>query len=140
MIVECNYEELRALRGGARSWLDSHPPEGVATLAAPAGRPEVEALLPYLEGDLTISTLAQQGVIEGAMEVVVQLLRAEMELLVVETHPAHEGTVAAYFDFAHAYAVLYRVRELGREMRALIEVVTGAPVTSEVARTFAFPD
>ena len=140
VILQCNYEELRALRSGARSWLDSHPRESVAVAAPPPGRPEVEALLPYLEGDLTLPTFAHQRVVEAGLEAVVQLLRVEMELMVVQNHPAHEGAVAAYFDFAHAYAVLSRVREVGREMQALIEVVTGAPVSEEVARGFVFPD
>ena len=140
MILQCNYEELRALRSGARSWLESHPRESVAVAAPAPGRPEVEALVPYLDGDLAIPTLADQRVVESGLDAVVQLLRAEMELMVVETHPAHEGAVAAYFEFAHAYAVLARVREIGREMKALIEVVTGEPVSAEVARGFVFPD
>ena len=138
MILQCNYEEIRALRSGAHSWLESHPAEAVA-VAAP-GRPDVAALLPYLDGDLTIATLAEQRSLEAGMDAVVELLRVEMEILVVETHPAHENAVAAYFDFAHAYGVLARVQHIGREMQALIEVVTGSPATPEVARSFAFPD
>jgi hypothetical protein len=74
------------------------------------------------------------------MDAVVRLLRLEMEVHVIETHPAHEYAVAAYFDFAHAFSVLARVRQIGQEMEALIEVVTGSPATSETSRSFVFPD
>lgn len=140
MILRCNYEELRALRLGAHTWLEAHPEES-RPIAAPApGAPDVQALVPYLEGDMEIRTLSEQRRVEGAMNAVVEFLRAEMEVLVVETHPAHEGAVAAYFDFAHALAVLSRVREMGHEMESLIEVVTGEPATEPVARGFVFPD
>jgi hypothetical protein len=48
--------------------------------------------------------------------------------------------VSAYFDFAHALSVQARLYELGLEMEALVELVTGGPVTEELARDFVFPD
>jgi len=71
---------------------------------------------------------------------VVAYLRAEMELFVTTTHPASEGAVAAYFDFAHALSVQHRIVELGSEMTALVEVVTGRSVTDDVSASFVFPD
>ena len=54
-----------------------------------------------------------------------------MDLHVLATHPAAEQSVTAYFDFAHALSVLGQVRDIGEEMCALIEVMTGAPPDEE---------
>jgi hypothetical protein len=62
-----------------------------------------------------------------------------MDLFIITSHPADETAVASYFLYAHALTVLARVTEMGQEMEALIEVVTGAPATPEVAATFLFP-
>jgi len=48
--------------------------------------------------------------------------------------------VSAYFDFAHAFSVQGRLYEVGLEMEALVELVTGGPVTEDLARDFVFPD
>lgn len=140
MIVHCNFEELRALRQGAHVVLEGTGAWSAAVAAPSAERAEVERLLPRLEGDLTIETLEEQRAVAGAMETIVATLRREMESVVVATHPGQEAAVEAYFDFAHALSVLDRVREMGEEMEALIELVTGEPPTPEVARTFVFPD
>lgn len=140
MILYCNYEELTALRQGAHSVLAAEEGDGCVVLAPPASRIEVVALLPRLTGDLSIRTLSEQRGVQTALAIIVECLRAEMELLVALSHPADEGAVAAYFDFAHALSVLSRVRDMGREMEALIEVVTGEPPTEESRRSFAFPD
>ena len=66
--------------------------------------------------------------------------RVEMETLVGETHPAHEGAVAAYFDFAHAFTAAHRIGEMVAEMEALIELVTGEPPSTLSSREFRFPD
>ena len=140
VILPCNYEELRALRVGARTLLDAHSADPCAVAAPPSGLAQVEALVPHLDAPVVIETLAEQRAAAVAVEVIVSHLRAEMEALVTATHPADEGAVAAYFDFAHALSVLGRLRELGSEMSALIEVVTGEPADDETARTFVFPD
>jgi hypothetical protein len=48
--------------------------------------------------------------------------------------------VNAYFDYARIVAVRQRVREIGNEMAALIELMTGSPPTMETARRVTFGD
>lgn len=139
MILRCNYEELAALRRGARAVLDSGRGGRGAVAAPPEGRHEVEALLPRLVGDLTVDTLLEQQRLTRAVMTIVDELRETMEVAILAAHPADESAVSAYFDFAHALAVLGRLTEMGAEMEALIELVTGAPPTPDVARTFRFP-
>lgn len=141
MILQCNYEELRALKEGARVILASTEGADPCPVAAPPEeRAEVEALVPRLEGDVTVRTLSEQRALEGAVRIIVQCLRTEMETVIAATHPAHETAVTAYFDFAHAHAVLGRLEEIGSEMEALIEVLTGTRADEEVASGFVFPD
>jgi hypothetical protein len=140
VILHCNYEELRALRAGARSVLDSGPDSRCGLALSRIGRANVEALLPHLDGDMTFQTLAELQQATAAVDAVVECLRVEMDSLVIATHPAHEGAVAAYFDFAHSLNVLGRMREAEHEMEAMIEVVTGGPANERSAREFVFPD
>ena len=140
MILHCNYEELTALRSGAGTVL-SGDGAGPCAVAAPSrARERVEFLLPTLDGDPSLSTLAEQEACEDAVRTILSCLRAEMDSAVVATHPAAEPAVAAYFDYAHVRTVLGRLEEMGVHMRALIEVVTGAPADEQAALTFAFPD
>ena len=139
MILHCNFEELGALKQGASALLGQGRGGGSPVAAPPEGRAEVEALLPRLSGDLNIQTLAEQRSVAQAVVAIVERLREEMDLFVITSHPADETAVASYFLYAHALAVLARVTEMGQEMEALIEVVTGAPATSQVASTFLFP-
>jgi hypothetical protein len=74
------------------------------------------------------------------VSVIVSSLKEEMDVSVISAHPADEAAVSAYFLYAHALAVLNRLSEIGEEMEALIEVVTGSPATFQVAATFRFPD
>lgn len=141
MIVRCSYEELAALRSGVRVCLGSEVGAPVpAVMAPPESRADVEALAPRLEGDLSVTTLAEVRAVDGAVTTIVECLRAEMEAAVVMTHPAGETAVSAYFDFAHALSVLHRLAEVSAEMTAMIELVTGQPPTESAARTFDFPD
>ena len=64
VILYCNYEELAALKAGARVVLEREPPAGGPVLAPPETRAHVEALLPRLEGDLSVSTLAELRVVQ----------------------------------------------------------------------------
>ncbi len=139
VILTCSYEELTALRFGASSFLGDPPLEG-RVVAPTSTRVAIESLLPRLAGDLSLSTLEEQGEVETAVSAIVEHLRVEMETRVLSTHPAAEQSVAAYFDFAHALSVLGRVRDIGHEMSVLIEVMTGAPPDEEAIRSFVFPD
>lgn len=140
MIVYCNFEELTALKAGARQVLDGYAPEHGMIAAPPEEREQVAALIPQLGGDFSVTTLAQQRSLLQAVSIIVGILRIEMESVVTANHPAHEGAVSAYFDFAHALSVQARLYEVGLEMEALVELVSGEPVTEEFARDFVFPD
>jgi hypothetical protein len=140
VILHCNYEELQALRSGARSLLDDDPASRCTVAAVESKRAGVEALLPHLAGDLDFHTLGELRNIASAVAAIVECLKAEMDSVVAATHPAHENAVAAYFDYAHAYSVLERLRELDEQMEAMIEVVIGGRPDDRVIREFVFPD
>ena len=140
MILHCNYEELQALRSGARSLLGENPESRCAVASLESRRAGVEALVPRLVGDMDFHTLGELRNTSSAIGAIVECLRAEMDALVVATHPAHEYAVAAYFDYAHAYSVLSRLRELDEQMEAMIEVVIGGRPDERVIREFVFPD
>jgi len=140
MILHCNFEELGALRTGADVLLGKGSGESSPVAAPPQGREEVEALLPRLSGDLTMETLADQRRVLKGITAIVARLKDEMDMSILSAHPADEAAVSSYFLYAHALAVLMRVSELGQEMEALIEVLTGKPATPEVAASFRFPD
>lgn len=140
MILHCNYEEITALSAGGRAFLGEEGAEVSYVLAPAESRARVEALLPRLVGDLSMGTLAEVWGVAMAVDAIVEHLRAEMESMVLATHAADEGAVAAYFDFAHALTVARRLDGMVTEMEALIELVTGEPPDDETARSFRFPD
>jgi hypothetical protein len=140
VILRLNFEEIRALRSGGRSLVEGVVEPLSSVIAPPESRTRVEALLPRLDGDLSVSTLAEMQAVAGAVDAIVEYLLVEMETTVLASHAADEGAVAAYFDFAHALTVSHRLTEMAQEMVALIELVTGQPVTEESRRSFHFPD
>lgn len=140
MILHFNFEELTALKSGAQVYLDREVPGCGGVLAPPERRARVQALMPLLEGDLSVSTLSELKAIEAAVTAIVDCLRVEMETNVVASHAADEGAVSAYFDFAHGFTVQHRIAEMASEMEALIELVTGDGPTPETERSFYFPD
>lgn len=140
MILRFNYEELTALRAGAEVFLDQGEAGGGRVLAPSEEHARVEALLPLLEGDVSLSTLDEVRNVKAAVGAIATMLQAEMESVVIATHPAGERAVSAYFDFAHVFTVAHRIEQVADEMEALIELVTGEPATAETARSFVFPD
>lgn len=139
MIVNVNFEELLALRAGAEAVLQDGFQEPVAVAAPPEDRARVRAL-PPLEGDLSVYTYAELRALERGVETITGALREEMDAHILTAHPAAEGAVVSYFDYAHALSVLGRIREMGQEMVALVGVVTGQEMDEHLARTFIFPD
>lgn len=140
MILSINYEEMQALKAGGANLLGREAGSPCAVLAPPEALARVEQLMERLVADISVGTLDELYATEQAVSAIVECLRVEMEAAVVATHPADETAVASYFDFAHALAVSRRLEGMAEEMRALIEVVTGEPVTAEAARGFQFPD
>lgn len=140
MILRCNFEELGALKKGATAFLGGSPGEGPPVAAPPEGWEEVQALIPRLTGDLAMETLADQRRVLRAVTSIVAHLKEEMDNHVIATHPGGEVAVSSYFLYAHALSVLHRVSEIGQEMEAIIEVMTGSPPTPEVAVSIRFPD
>lgn len=141
MILSFNFEELRALESGAEMFLaeQSHP-SGSPVAAPSEARADVERLRPRLAAVISISTLADQRALRKAVAAIAGDLHERMEETVLRYHPAHEEAVSLYFDYAHVFGVLTRLEEMGTEMSALIELMTGAPATEESARVVTFPD
>ena len=103
MILHFNYEELTALRSGARVFLEREEPGRGVVLAPAAERDRVEALLPKLDGDISLSTLAEVRSVEAAVRVIVECLgemASEMETLielVSGTSPTAEAVTSFQF-------------------------------------------
>lgn len=141
MILSCNFEEVSALHRGATSYLaDTEGASHGGILAPPVAREAVHFLAPRIEGDLSFATLHEQMETERGIEAIVGHLHDEMVEAIHEEHPAAELAVAAYFDYAHTLAVLGRLRALGREMRSILEVVTGGTPGAGTVQSFHFPD
>jgi hypothetical protein len=140
VILHCTFEELSALNAGAVRVLADPDNAGVVVAAPPQIVADLEALTPRLTGDLSVSTLAEQRSIGRAAAYILSDLKQRMDATIVAEHPASEATVQAYFEYAHVLSFEDRVRRIGDEMAALIELMTGAPPTEETARSVAFPD
>ncbi len=140
MILYCTFEELSAISAGAERVLAEAGSGASVVIAPPEIVADVEALLPNLNGDLSVNTLAGQQSIARAITYIVAELKQRMDAHVLEEHAASEYAVGAYFDYAHALTVQDRVVRLGAEMSAIIEVTTGRKPTAETTREFTFPD
>lgn len=140
MILHCTFEELSAMSAAAERVLAEAGSGATVVVAPPEIVADVEALLPLLSGDITLTTLAEQQSIARAVTYMVAELKQRMDAAVLEEHAASEYAVGAYFDYAHALTVQDRVMRVGAEMSAIIELMTGRAPTSESARTFEFPD
>lgn len=136
MILDCNFEELRALSAGADLLLQEERLSGAGAVAAPAeALAEVALLEPRLTGSLEITTLAEQRRVRSAVSAICRDLRERMDDAILEFHPAHEEAVALFFDYAHSRTVLNRLDHMGREMTALLELITGSEPTEEAERS-----
>jgi hypothetical protein len=139
MILHCTYEELTTLGVAAGRVVSAA--EGSSRVAAPPqALADVAMLQPRLTGDLSVTTLEDQRAVERAVEYLLEELRDRMNEYILMQHVGSEDSVNAYFDYAHVYALRDRVRGVGREMIAMIELMTGAPPTLETARAVTFPD
>jgi hypothetical protein len=118
MICPCNFEELQALTSGAEAILASRR----------SPQPLVETLLHQLDGDLVIPSLEAEELVRLGVTIVVDHLREALDQSIVEAHPAEEGVVNAYFNYAHALTVLHRLDMLGEERRALEALMQGEDV------------
>jgi hypothetical protein len=140
VILHCTYEELSALNAGGERVLAEAASGASVIVAPPEVIADVEALMPRLSGDLSITTLGEQQSIAHAVTFIVAELKQRMDSSVIEAHAADEYAVQAYFEYAHALAVQDRVVRMGAEMHAIIELLTGSPATADMVRGFTIPD
>jgi hypothetical protein len=140
VILYCTFEELAAVSAGAERVLAEAGSGAAVVVAPPEIVADVEALLPRLNGDISLSRLSEQQSIARAITYIVAELKQRLDSAVLEEHPASEYAVGAYFDYAHALSVQDRVVRIGAEMAAIIELTTGRSPTAESSREFTFPD
>ena len=137
MIVQLSFEEVTTLNSAVERMLS--PGDGGGVVAPPEVLAELEARLP-LRGDISVDSLAKQVRLVGAVGYVMELLKRRMDALVVERYVGDDDAVNAYFDYANILTLHTRLTAVGREMRAMIQLMTGGPVTDESARSISFPD
>ena len=140
MILHCTYEELSALSATAGRVLAAAEVGSSRVAAPPEALADVMQLQPRLRGDISVATLEEQRVIERAVDYLVDELRERMNEFILLQHVGSEDSINAYFDYAHVYAFGQRVHGMGREMSAIIELMTGAAPTADASQTFTFPD
>ncbi len=140
VILHCTFEELSALAAGTHRVLAEADEAAVVVAAPPQIVADIEALAPRLTGDISLATLAEQRSIARAAAYIVADLKQRMDATIITEHPASEATVQAYFEYAHVLSFEDRLRRLGDQMSALIELMTGSAASDESARVIAFPD
>lgn len=138
MILHCNFEELRALTSASELIVaDAYGHPG-AVAAPPERLVMVEHLLPRLTGDVSIETLDDQRRVQKAVDFICGDLHRRMDERIIDTNPANEEAVALYFDYGHSRTVLHRLEQMGAEMEAIIELISGT--NPAAASTVTFPD
>lgn len=140
MILHCTYEELAALGATASRVMSTAEGSSARVAAPPEALADVSLLQPQLCGDISMDTLEDQRVIERAVEYLLEELRDRMNEFILTQHVGSEDSINAYFDYAHVYTLRDRVRGIGREMVAMIELMTGSAPTTETSRAVTFPD
>lgn len=139
MILHCDYEELRALTSAVELMsADARRGRRTAVMAPPESVAMAEQLLLRLTGDVSIETLEDQRLVRSTVAGIVENLHLRMDAKIIEFHPGHEEAVALYFDYAHSRSVLNRLDEMGAEMTAIVELITGGH--PEAATGLTFPD
>ena len=138
MILHCNFEELRALMAASELIVaDAYDPSP-DVVASPEALGMVEHLLPRLTGDVSIETLDDQRRVQKAVDYICGDLHRRMDDKIIETNPANEEAVSLYFDYGHSRTVLYRLEQMGAEMEAIIDLISGT--NPAAAATVTFPD
>ena len=140
MILHCTFEELSALSAAAERVLSGSGEAGIAVAAPPEVVADLEALCPRLVGDISVRTLAEQRSMLRAVDYVLTDLHARMDAAILEGNPAAEEAITAYFEYANVLLVEERLRRIGAQMSALIELMTGQAPTDESARSINFSD
>lgn len=140
MLLICNFEELQALSTGADLLMEGSSGTVGAVAAPPQAVAQVAMLQARLTSSLEIATLDEQRWVREAVAAICQELHERMDEKVLEFHPAHEEAVAYYFDYAHAYGVLHRIDDMGAEMTAMIELMTGEAPSPTAARDVNFSE
>lgn len=141
MILHCNFEEIQALTSGAEMVLAGADAPEESAVAAPAEAIAlIEHLLPRLTGDISVTTLSEQRQVRQAISVICSGLLSRMDEKILAYSPGHEEAVNTYFDYGHSRTVLDRVDQIGSEMGAIIELITGESATDETAVSVTFPD
>jgi hypothetical protein len=140
VILYLSFEELTALSAEAERVLDASAAAGHGIAAPPQLLAEVEQFAQLLTGDVAVTTLDQQRSMRRVIDHLLDACRVRMDTLVLDQHPAAEGAVAAYFDYAHVLSASSRVDRLGTEMEVLLQVMTGEDPESDAGRRFSFPE
>jgi hypothetical protein len=140
VILYLSFEELTALSAEAERALDASASTGHGIAAPPQLLAEVEQFAQLLTGDVAVTTLDQQRSMRRVIDHLLDACRVRMDTLVLDQHPAAEGAVAAYFDYAHVLSASSRVDRLGTEMEVLLQVMTGEDPDSDAGRRFSFPE
>lgn len=137
MIMRMSFEEVTALNAASERLLSS--PDGGGVAAPPEVMAELELHLP-LRGDISVVTLAGQRRLVRAVDHVLDHLKRRMDALVVELYVGADDAVNAYFDYANVLTLRSRLEAIGREMTAMIELMTGEAPTAATAEQVTFAD
>lgn len=141
VILRCTFEELSALTTGAKFALEAASTCDDTRIAAPSEVvADVEALVPRLDGDLSVSTLAEEEQLERAVGFILSRLEERMNVLVLDQYVGSDDAINAYFDYAYVLRVHDRLESIAEEMHAMVELMTGEPPTEASKTEITFPD
>lgn len=136
MILRLSFEEITAVNAAAGRLLSG--PGAGSVLAPPEAMAELESRLP-LDGDISVETLAEQGRLLRALDMVMDHVKRRMDATIVEQYVGSDDAVNAYFDYANVLSTRSKLLGLGDEMTAIVELMRGEP-TEGNADGIGFPD